>query len=74
MIFPADVWMNDNNYMEVTEVQGRKKRIPLYEEAFQTDRDINNVVAKIGEIGIGMVFVRQNVQSRLSKINALLQP
>lgn len=50
MIFPADVWMNDNNYMEVTEVQGRKKRIPLYEEAFQTDRDINNVVAKIGEM------------------------
>lgn len=50
MIFPADVWMTDHNYMDEVNVQGRKKRVPRYEDAFQTDRDINNVVAKIGEM------------------------
>ena len=46
MIFPHDVWMTDHNYMDEITVQGRKKRVPRYEDAFQTDRDINNVVAK----------------------------
>ena len=50
MIFPHDVWMTDHNYMDEITVQGRKKRVPRYEDAFQTDRDINNVVAKIGEM------------------------
>ena len=50
MIFPHDVWMTDHNYMDEVNVQGRKKRVPRYEDAFQTDRDINNVVAKIGEM------------------------
>ena len=56
MIFPHDVWMTDHNYMDEITVQGRKKRVPRYEDAFQTDRDINNVVAKIGGgLGVGGV-------------------
>lgn len=50
MIFPADVWMTEHNYMDEVDVQGRKKRVPRYEDAFQTDRDINNVIAKVGEL------------------------
>ena len=50
MVFPADVWMTDHNYMDEVTNQGRTTRVPKYVEAFQTDRDINNVVAKIGEM------------------------
>lgn len=50
MIFPADIWMNQNGYSETVETQGRSKLIPNYEKAFQNNRDINNVIAKIGEL------------------------
>lgn len=50
MVFPADVWMNQNGYTETVERLGRERQIPDYEKAFQNNRDINNVIAKIGEL------------------------
>ncbi|MBQ9077127.1 MAG: hypothetical protein IJY31_04725 [Muribaculaceae bacterium] len=50
MVFPADVWMNQHGYVQAVETQGRTRQIPDYEKAFQNDRAVNNVVAKIGEM------------------------
>jgi len=50
MVVPADTWCSANGYMTTFDDQGKKNRIPDYEQAIQENMDLYNVITKIGEL------------------------
>lgn len=50
MVIPANVWCNQNSYMQEFEDQGMIKKIPDYKTALDTDLNLLNVITKIGEL------------------------
>ena len=67
MVVPADTWCSANGYMTDFDDQGKVNHVPDYESAIQSDMDLYNVVAKIGELmteqGFPLKDLSQTVKS-----------
>jgi len=48
MVMPSDVWCNDKGYMISYDNQGVQEEIPDYKKAVKSDKELTNVISKIG--------------------------
>lgn len=48
MVVPSDAWCKEHGYMQNFDNQGSVEQIPDYKQALLNDKDLNNVIAKIG--------------------------
>lgn len=50
MVFPSETWCNANNYMTVSNNQGRETKQADYEKALLENTNLVNAITKIGEL------------------------
>lgn len=73
MIFPSDHWCEQRFYMTILDNQGAKVKMPDYQTAFLQDRELSQVISKIGQLlteqGYSLKDAEQEVKSiRLKSI------
>lgn len=50
MVMPSEVWCNEKGYMISYDNQGVTEQIPDYKKAVKTDKELGNMVSKIGAL------------------------
>ena len=50
MILPSDNWCTQRYFTTTYEFQGVKKRVPNYQQAFQEDTELPQVISKVGQL------------------------
>lgn len=65
MVMPDNPWMNQNNYVQQEEFQGKTKKKYLYDDAFNNDRELFNVVTAVGEVFANRQFPLASYQAQM---------
>lgn len=52
MFLPDDNWLHENSFMQEQERNGKKRYVPLYDEAFVKNSDLTNVVGALNHLMI----------------------
>ena len=50
MILPSDNWCTQRYFTTTYEFQGVKTRVPNYQQAFQEDAELPQVISKVGQL------------------------
>lgn len=62
MILPSDNWCTQRFFTTVYEFQGVKTRVPNYQQAFQEDTELSQVISMVGQIHRSQVGQRPRQQ------------
>lgn len=62
MILPSDNWCTQRYFTTVYEFQGVKTRVPNYQQAFQEDTELSQVITMVGQIHRSQVGQRPRQQ------------
>lgn len=68
MVMPSDVWCNDKGYMISYDNQGVQEEIPDYKKAVKTDKELTNVISKIGALMADRGFPLKDLSATISGI------
>ena len=68
MVMPSDVWCNDKGYMISYDNQGVQEEIPDYKKAVKTDKELTNVISKIGALMEDRGFPLKDLSATISGI------
>lgn len=71
MVVPSDAWCKEHGYMQNFDNQGSVEQIPDYKQALLNDKDLNNVIAKIGVLMADQGFPLVSMEQSLKSINNL---
>jgi hypothetical protein len=68
MVVPSDVWCNEKGYMTTFDNQGVQEQIPDYKRAVKTDKELTNVISKIGALMADRGFPLKDLSATISGI------
>ena len=68
MVMPSDVWCNDKGYMISYDNQGEQEEIPDYKKAVKSDKELTNVISKIGALMADRGFPLKDLSATISGI------
>ena len=68
MVMPSDVWCNEKGYMTTFDNQGVQEQIPDYKRAVKTDKELTNVISKIGALMADRGFPLKDLSATISGI------
>ena len=68
MVMPSDVWCNDKGYMISYDNQGVQEEIPDYKKAVKSDKELTNVISKIGALMADRGFPLKDLSATISGI------
>lgn len=71
MVVPSDQWCSSHGYMQTFDNQGSTEQVPDYKLALQNDKDLNNVITKIGTLMADRGFPLQDMQQTMKSITNL---
>lgn len=71
MVIPSDAWCQENGFMQSYNNQGTTESIPDYRQALLKNKDLNNVIAKIGVLMADQGFPLISMEQSLKSINNL---
>lgn len=71
MVIPSDAWCQENGFMQSYDNQGTIESIPDYRQALLKNKDLNNVIAKIGVLMADQGFPLISMEQSLKSINNL---
>lgn len=65
MVVPSDEWCNRHNYMQNYDNQGTQEKVADYKAALIGDKDLNDVITKIGILMADRGFPLKDLQSAM---------
>ena len=68
MVMPSDVWCNEKGYMTTFDNQGVQEQIPDYKRAVKTDKELTNVISKIGALMADRGFPLKDLSATITGI------
>lgn len=68
MVMPSDVWCNEKGYMITSDNQGVKEQVPDYKKAVKTDKELTNVISKLGALMADRGFPLKDLSATISGI------
>ena len=71
MVVPSDAWCKEHGYMQNFDNQGSVEQIPDYRQALLNNKDLNNVIAKIGVLMADLGFPLVSMEQTMKSINNL---
>lgn len=71
MVIPSDAWCQENGFMQSYNNQGTIESVPDYRQALLKNKDLNNVIAKIGVLMADQGFPLISMEQSLKSINNL---
>lgn len=69
MVAPAEVWCVENGFTQNFDNQGKRVKVPNYEQAYQESADLLNVTTKIGELMAERGFPLKDMHSTIRDVN-----
>ncbi len=69
MVVPSDVWCNQHGYVTEYDNQGVTQILPDYRRALSSDNDLNNAIARIGNLMTDRGFHLQNLGQIINNID-----
>lgn len=69
MILPSDNWCTMRYFTTTWDNQGTKVKIPNYQQAFQEDTELGQVIAKVGALLTKMGYSVKDVEQELRALN-----
>ena len=70
MILPSDNWCEQRFFMTEFDNQGTKQKVPNYKQVFQEDKEIGQVISKIGSLMIDRGFPLKDAEQEIKAIEA----
>jgi hypothetical protein len=70
MILPSDNWCEQRFFMTEFDNQGTKQKVPNYKQVFQEDKEIGQVISKIGSLMLDRGFPLKDVEQEIKAIEA----
>lgn len=68
MVMPSDVWCNEKGYIISYDNQGVQEHTPDYKRAVKTDKELTNVISKIGALMADRGFPLKDLSTTISGI------
>ncbi|MBQ7819680.1 MAG: hypothetical protein IJ341_08285 [Bacteroidales bacterium] len=68
MVMPSDVWCNEKGYIISYDNQGVQEQTPDYKRAVKTDKELTNVISKIGALMADRGFPLKDLSTTISGI------
>ena len=68
MVMPSDVWCNEKGYMTTFDNQGVQEQIPDYKKAVKTDKELTNVISKLGALMADRGFPLKDLSATITGI------
>ena len=68
MVMPSDVWCNEKGYMTTFDNQGVQEQIPDYKRAVKTDKELTNVISKLGALMADRGFPLKDLSATITGI------
>ena len=65
---PSDVWCNEKGYMTTFDNQGVQEQIPDYKKAVKTDKELTNVISKLGALMADRGFPLKDLSATITGI------
>ncbi len=68
MVMPSEVWCNEKGYMITYDNQGVQEQIPDYKKAVKTDKELSNVISKLGALMADRGFPLKDLSATITGI------
>lgn len=68
MILPSDNWCNQRYFMTTFNNQGTAVKVPNYQQAFQEDTELGQVISKVGEVLTGLGYSLKDAEQEIKSI------
>ena len=68
MVMPSEVWCNEKGYMATYDNQGVQEQIPDYKKAVKTDKELTNVISKLGALMADRGFPLKDLSATITGI------
>lgn len=69
IVFPDNIWMNDHGYMTVINNDGKKLRIPRYDDMFNENRDMATAIQAVQYVFEKRGFEHEDLQNTLRSMD-----
>ncbi len=70
MVLPSDNWCIQRYFITEFDNQGTKMKVPNYQQAFQEDTEIGQVISKIGSLMIDKGFPLKDAEQEIKAVEA----
>ena len=68
MILPSDNWCTQRYFTTTYEFQGVKTRVPNYQQAFQEDTELPQVISKVGQLLTGRGYSVKDAEQEIKNL------
>ena len=68
MVVPSDQWCNAHGYTQTIDDQGETEVVSDYKRALQNDKDLNNIITKIGVLMADRGFPLKDLQQSIKNV------
>ncbi len=69
MILPSDNWCTQRYYMTTFDDQGTDVKTPNYQQAFQEDTELGQVISKVGGVLTGLGYSLKDAEQEIKSLN-----
>lgn len=69
MILPSDNWCTQRYFTTTYEFQGVKTRVPNYQQAFQEDTELPQVISKVGQLLTGRGYSVKDAEQEIKNLS-----
>ena len=69
MVMPSDAWCNEHGYMLTIDNQGTQEKVSDFKTAVATDKQLNAVITKIGNLMADRGFTLKDLQQTIKSIS-----
>ena len=69
MILPSDNWCTQRYFMTTFDDQGTDVKTPNYQQAFQEDTELGQVISKVGGVLTGLGYSLKDAEQEIKSLN-----
>ena len=69
MILPSDNWCTQRYFMTTFDNQGTDVKVPNYQQAFQEDTELGQVISKVGGVLTGLGYSIKDAEQEIKSLN-----
>lgn len=69
MILPSDNWCMQRYFMTTFDNQGTDMKVPNYQQAFQEDTELGQVISKVGGVLTGLGYSLKDAEQEIKSLN-----
>lgn len=69
MILPSDNWCNQRYFMTTFDNQGTDVKVPNYQQAFQEDTELGQVISKVGGVLTGLGYSLKDAEQEIKSLS-----